>query len=129
VSAFLLLAAPATGQEEENPIVTFVKERVPQPDKPFTLLVRLRAKEGSGEKLEKAFAPAITASRKEKGCLAYNLDHDPKQADQYLVYERWKSVKDLEAHLKAPYIKALLAALPDLTTGRPEPTVLVPAGE
>ena len=75
------------------------------------------------------YAPAIKATRKEKGCITYDLSHDTGDASRYLVYERWTSVEALKAHLETAHIKALLAALPELLAGAPEPRVLTPAAE
>ena len=46
-----------------------------------------------------------------------------------MIYERWKSLADLDAHLKTNHIKALLAVLPDVSVGAPEVRVLLPAAE
>jgi quinol monooxygenase YgiN len=129
VAVLLLVPALAGSEEKENPILTFVKSRVKDPKKPFTLTVRLKVKEGSGEKFETTFAKALTATRKEKGCINYDLNRDTDNTGRYLVYERWKNLEALGAHLNSDHIKALLAALPELLEGEPEPGVLIPAGE
>lgn len=117
------------GQDQENPVITFVKSRVKNSDKPFTLVLRVQVKQGSGKQFEAAFAKALSATRKEKGNLAYDLNRDTRNPSNYLIYERWKDLAALEAHLKAPYLKALLAELPKVTDGAPESQVLLPAGE
>jgi quinol monooxygenase YgiN len=127
MSVAAVCRAPAG--EKANPIVAQVKASVKDPTKPFTLIVRLRVKEDAGEKLEAAFAKAIKASRREKGCLAYDLNRDAKAPSLYLVYERWQNLEALEAHLKTPEITALLAQLRGLTDGPPEGQILVPAGD
>jgi hypothetical protein len=71
-----LAATRAPAQEKENPIVAKVKAAVKDPSRPFTLTILLTVKEGAGEKFEAAFAKAATQTRKEKGCLAYNLDRN-----------------------------------------------------
>jgi quinol monooxygenase YgiN len=129
LAALLLLPAPATAQEKENPILSFVKSRVKNADKPFTLVILLQVKKGSGAKLEAAFAKASRATHKEKGCLAYDLNRDTEKPERYVVYERWQNLKALEAHLNTAHIKKLLADLPELLAGMPEPRVLIPAGE
>jgi quinol monooxygenase YgiN len=124
------LAAPGNGgQEKPNPIAAQVKASVKDPTKPFTMLVHLKAKEGAGEKFEAAFAKALKPTRKEKGCLAYDLNRDPKTPGQYLLYERWQTLADLEAHLKAAHITTLLMELGDLLAGPPELRILLPAGD
>src|SRR5215469_4376196 len=117
------------GEDQENPVITFVKSRLKNPDKPFTLLVRIQVKEGAGDQFESAFAKARTATRKEKGNLAYDLNRDTQDPSRYLVYERWKDLAALEAHLKTPHLKALLAELPKVADGAPESQVLLTAGE
>jgi (4S)-4-hydroxy-5-phosphonooxypentane-2,3-dione isomerase len=115
-------------EEKENPILTLAKASVKNPEKPFTLIVALKVKEGAREKFEAAFARASRATHKEKGNLRYDLNRDTKEPSGYLVYERWKSVAALEQHLKTDHIKELLAALPDLLAGSPEPHILLPVG-
>ena len=126
--AVLLRPAPAAGQEE-NPILTFVKSKVKDADKPFTLVVSLKVKEGEGKKLEAAFAKARRATLKEKGCRAYDLSRDTDDPTRYQVYERWQSLAALKEHLATAHTKALLGELPGFLAGAPTPRVLIPAGE
>jgi quinol monooxygenase YgiN len=126
---FLVLPAPTGAQEKDDPIVAFVKTKVKDRDKPFTLLVTVKVKEGMGAKFEEAFAKAIQGTRKEKGCIRYDLNRSLEDATKYQVYERWKTVADLEAHLKTEHIKALREVLPDVLTGAPELGVMLPASE
>jgi quinol monooxygenase YgiN len=127
--ALLVMPAVTAAQDREDPILAFVKPRVKDPDKPFTLVVRLQVKEGSGEQFAAAFGKSRRETRKEKGNLAYDLNRDADEPSHYLVYERWKSLADLESHLQTPHVKALLAELPQVIVGAPEFHVLVPAGE
>jgi quinol monooxygenase YgiN len=117
------------GEDKENPVITSVKARLKNPDKPFTLVVTVRVREGAGERFEAAFAKAITATRKEKGNLGYDLNRDTRDPSRYLVYEKWRNLAALEAHLKTTHLKTLLAELPKMTDGGLESQVLVPAGE
>ena len=125
----LLVASRTPSEEKENPIAALVKAAVKDPAKPFTLVIHLKVKEGSEEKLEAAFAKAVKVTRQEKGNRAYDLNRDTKTPTAYLVYERWQSVAALEAHLKSSHITALLAELGDLLASPPEAHVLVPAGD
>jgi quinol monooxygenase YgiN len=128
----LCMVAPlfAFGADDTpSPIVAAVKPRLKDATKPFAILVTLRAKEGAGAKLEKAFADAVRQTKKEAGCAAYDLHRIPDDADAFILYERWKSLKDLEGHMKAPYIVKLLAEIHDLSASPPDLKVLVPAVE
>ena len=129
IGLLAVLGPAAAAQDQENPIVAAVKPRLKNPDKPFTLVVRVQVKEGAADRLEAAFAKATRATRQEKGNLAYDLNQDPQEPSHYLLYERWKSLADLEAHLGTPYIKALLTELHEVTVGSPDLQVLVPVGD
>jgi quinol monooxygenase YgiN len=125
-----MLAVPGRGaQDEPNPIVAQVKAKVKNPKKPFTMLVRLELKEGANEQFEAAFAPAIKATRAEKGCITYDLSQDLDHSGSYVLYERWKSLADLQAHLNAEHIKSLLPKVHELSVKPPELQVLAPAAE
>jgi hypothetical protein len=79
----LSVSPPAVSAgEKENPIVATVRKHLTDIDKPFTLVVVVRVKEGTGEKFEKDFAKALTATRKEKGCISYDLNRDLKDAER-----------------------------------------------
>jgi quinol monooxygenase YgiN len=124
-----LLAPAARGQADLHPIAAQVKAQLKDPAKPFLLVVRLQVKEGMGQKFEAAFAKAQKETRKEKGCGAYDLSRDIKEPTRYLVYERWKSLADLDTHLKSPYITTLLGELGELLNGGPDLSVMVPVGD
>src|SRR5262245_46254956 len=64
---------PATASAQDHPVVALVKSKVKDPAKPFALLVTIKAKAGKEKELEAAFAPCIAATKKEAGCLAYEL--------------------------------------------------------
>ena len=116
-------------QQETHPIAAQVKADMKDPGKPFTLLFLFQVKEGTQEKFEAAFAKASRPTHKEKGVLTYELNRDAKDETRYVLYERWKSLADLEAHLRTPYVTALLGELNEMRAGAPELHVLMPAGE
>jgi quinol monooxygenase YgiN len=118
----------APAQAQENPIVARVKAAVKDPARPFTLVLRLKLKEGAAAKFEAAFAKAATATHQEKGNRAYDLNRDTQTPTQYLLYERWQNLPALEAHLKTPYITKLLAETGEMMAAPPESNILVPVG-
>lgn len=127
--AWLYLASSPYAGEKENPILAAAKAKVSDPKKPFTMVVLVKVKEGQARQFEEAFKPAIVATRKEKGCIAYDLNRDPEDASRYYVYERWHSVAALEHHLQTEHIKTLLSKLGDVLAGPPEVKFFVVAGE
>src|SRR4051812_10487750 len=114
VLAGTALPAPAA---DDHPVVALVKTKVKDPAKPFALLVTIKAKAGKEKDVEAAFGPAIAATKKEPGCLAYELNRDPDDPTTYVMYERFKSVAALADHLQHDHTQALLKALGPLTDG------------
>src|SRR5215203_4269343 len=81
---------------QENHIETEVKAALKDPTKPFIMVVRLKVKDGTGEKFEAAFAKAVVETRKEKGNRAYDLIRSAKDTNEYIVYERWEDFAALQ---------------------------------
>ena len=100
-----------------------------EPTKPFTLLAHMSVKPGMQEKFEKAWTGAKAATHSEPGVITWQLNRDAKDSTRYAVYERWKSLADLERHLRTPYITALKQQFDDALAAPPEFSVLLPAGE
>jgi quinol monooxygenase YgiN len=107
-------AAPGA---EDHPAVALVKSKVKDPAKPFALFVTIKAKAEKEKDLEAAFAPCIAATKKEAGCLAYELNRDPDDPTTYVMFEKFKNVAALEAHLKLEHTTKLFKALEPLTDG------------
>jgi quinol monooxygenase YgiN len=107
----------AASAADDHPAVALVKSKVKDPTKPFALLVTIKAKAGKGKDLEATFAPCLAATKKEPGCIAYELNRDPDDPTMYVMYEKFKSVAALEAHLKLEHTVKLLKALESLTDG------------
>jgi quinol monooxygenase YgiN len=115
---------PAKAADEEHPVVKLVKSKVKDPAKPFALLVTFKVKEGNEKKFEEAFAPALTATRKEPGCIAYYLNRDPDAPNTYIMYESFKGVAGLDAHLKEKHTDTLLKTVVPMCDGDPQIKVL-----
>jgi hypothetical protein len=87
----LAWAAATASAADDHPVIALVKSKVKDPNKPFALLVTIKAKEGKEKEVEAAFAPCIAATKKEPGCLAYELNRDPDDPTVYVMYERFKT--------------------------------------
>ena len=129
--SYLLLAAVALGlglsqarAQEENPVVALIKSKVKDVKKPFALFVEFKVKAGKEKEFEEAFAPALVATRKEAGCVAYYLNRDTDHPDVYTMYEQFKSIAALEAHLKEKHTETLLKTVIPMCEGDPKIKVL-----
>jgi len=122
----LALAAPtaAPAADEENPIIKLIKSKVKDEKKPFAILVTFKVKAGNEKKFEEAFAPCLVATRKEPGCVAYYLNRDPDAPNTYIMYEQFKGIPGLEAHMKEKHTKTLLDTVLPMCDGDPQIKVL-----
>lgn len=109
---------------DEHPVIKLVKSKVQDPAKPFALIVTFKVKKGNEKAFEEAFAPALEATRKEPGCIAYYLNRDPDSPQTYLMYEQFKGIPGLEAHMKEKHTQKLLETVIPLCEGEPEIKVL-----
>jgi quinol monooxygenase YgiN len=93
---------------------------------PFALIARFRVTEDSQARVEQAFEKAVPPTLREPGVLAYQPHRDPADAAGFVIYERWKSLDDLEAHLRTSYIADLRQEIDAVITGAPEFNLLRP---
>lgn len=121
--ATLVLSAPAAAQDE-NPVVKLIKSKVKDEKKTFAILVTFKVKAGKEKEFEAAFAPALVATRKEAGCVAYFLNRDPDAPSNYIMYESFKGIPGLEAHMKEKHTQTLLATVLPMCDGDPKIQVL-----
>ena len=127
--ALLLALATTVIAQDENPVVTTVKSKVKDKDKPFGMAVIFKVKTGSEKAFEEAFKPCLEGTRAEKGCLAYYLNRDLDEPNTYIVFERFRSIAALETHAKTPHVAELIKKIGPLTEGEPKVKVLAIAAE
>lgn len=129
LSLFMLASLSEVRAEDENPIVTFVKSKVREKDKPFGMTVAFKVKEGSEKAFEEAFKPCLAGTRKEAGCLAYYFNRDAEDPSTFVVFERFKNIAALENHAKSQHVADLLKKITSLLDGEPVAKVYGIAGE
>lgn len=66
----------------------------------LTLIVTMRAKEGQQLLLEAELRALIGPTRKEEGCLQYDLHRGADQPGTFLFHEVWASREDHQAHTR-----------------------------
>jgi|SRR6185312_286397 len=94
------------------------------PSEPFALVVRFEVPEVAEAKVETAFARAKPLTLAERGCLAFELHREAQQAGRFVVYDRWRTFGDFEAHHHTSYIARLRDDINALLTTAPEFHVL-----
>ncbi len=88
--------------------------------KPITVIATFQARPGKEAELKNALIGLVTPTRKEAGCLNYDLHQLPENPARFLFHENWTSKAHLDAHLQSAHIKALLPRVGDLALGLPE---------
>jgi quinol monooxygenase YgiN len=73
------------------------------PKEAVTLIVILRAREGQETLLEAELRALVGPSRKEEGCLAYNLHRSIDTPGALLLHEVWASREAHTAHTYTPH--------------------------
>ncbi len=83
-------------------------------EKPVTVIARLKAKPGKEEALKETLLLFLDPSRKEEGCISYELhisDHDP---GLFMFHEIWADNKALAKHLSTPQLRDFITVSEDL---------------
>ncbi len=72
---------------------------------------QVRFGDGEIERLKPDLAANIKATRAEPGCAAYSYAVDALDPNLLHVTEEWSSEEAIDAHMQAPHMAALFAAL------------------
>jgi quinol monooxygenase YgiN len=85
------------------------------PEEGIILTAMVKAKPGQEEAVKKVLVALVEPTRKEPGCLCYNLHQSKSDKAQFMFYEQWASKKALDTHANTPALKALPGRLKDKT--------------
>jgi|ERR1017187_8735844 quinol monooxygenase YgiN len=88
--------------------------------KTITVVATFQARPGKEAELKNALIGLVTPTRKEAGCINYDLHASPEDPAKFLFHENWASQAHLDAHLQSPQIKALLPRVDELCVAFPE---------
>jgi len=85
------------------------------PKDAVVLTAMVKAKPGQEDAVKEALLSLVEPTRKEPGCLCYNLHQSKADPSHFMFYEQWASKVDLDAHGTMPHMKALGGQLKDKT--------------
>ena len=88
--------------------------------KTVTVIATFQARPGKETELKDALIDLVAPTRREAGCLNYDLHASPESPAKFLFHENWTSKAHLDAHLKNTHIQVLLPRLDKLCVGMPE---------
>lgn len=88
--------------------------------KTITVVATFQARPGKETELKNALIGLVAPTRKEAGCINYDLHASPEDPAKFLFHENWTSKAHLDTHLKTAHIAALLPRVDELCVAFPE---------
>lgn len=76
-------------------------------NKNLTVIARLHAKPGKEAALRRALLDLIAPTRREAGCLSYDLHESITEPGLFFFYESWKNEEALSLHFQTSHILEL----------------------
>jgi quinol monooxygenase YgiN len=113
-------------RDDVSTIIEAFRAKLRHPERPLSLLVRFEVGQADEGRVEAAFGAARSLTLSEPGCVAFTLNRDALVSRRFVVYEQWRSLADLEAHLRTGYVSRLRSEFNELIVGAPEFHVLLP---
>jgi quinol monooxygenase YgiN len=86
----------------------------------ITVMARAAVRPDQVEEVARMLRDVCAQSRKEAGCLGYNVYQDASDPTRFSTVEDWADPAAVDTHMAMPYVVALLAKLPDMVTAAPE---------
>ena len=84
------------------------------------VLARITVKTEAADAAGKVLAELAAQSRKEEGCVQYEIYHQEQAPHIFQTVEHWKSKGDADLHMATPHVGAAFAAAGPLLAGPPE---------
>jgi len=81
---------------------------------PLTIVAIVRARAGREAEVGRRLRGLIAPSRRDPGCLNYDLHVSLETPGLYLFYENWATRADWEAHMATPHLADWKAAAEEL---------------
>ncbi len=84
-----------------------------------TVVAEMKAKPGKEEALREAILKLIDPTRKEDGCVQYDLHVSNEDPGHFVFYENWTSAQHLAKHAASDHLKAFAEVRADLLEAPP----------
>ena len=83
-------------------------------DEKITVLAQIKARPGREENLKQLALGLVEPTRKEAGCISYDLHEDVANKASFMFYENWESKFALDEHIQTPGLQNFKAQAGDL---------------
>ena len=80
----------------------------------LTVVAEMQAKPGKEDALRRAVLALIEPTRREDGCVQYDLHVHSSDPSRFVFYENWTSQAHLDRHAASPHIQEFRTEIADL---------------
>jgi quinol monooxygenase YgiN len=80
----------------------------------LSVVAKVMAKKDSVESVKNEMLKLIEPTRKEDGCIEYNLHQDNEAPLVFIFYETWESLACLDKHMNTDHFKSYVNAVGSL---------------
>ncbi len=91
--------------------------------KSLTVVAQIKARPGAEAQVRKELLSLVAPSRKDAGCLNYDLHEGLNTPGLFMFHENWASKAHLDEHLKKPDLQAALARVAHMAAEPPQITL------
>lgn len=91
--------------------------------KSLTVIAQVKAQPGKEAEVRQLLLSLVAPSRKDAGCLNYDLHQATDNPTLFLFHENWTSKAHLDAHLQKPDLQAVLGKVGKLVAEPPQITL------
>ena len=95
----------------------------PMNTKSLTVIAQIKAKPGKESSVRLELLSLVAPSRKDAGCLNYDLHQALDNPALFLFHENWTSKGHLDQHLQKPDLQAVLGRVGQLVAEPPQITL------
>ncbi|GFO56624.1 antibiotic biosynthesis monooxygenase [Geomonas sp. Red276] len=71
----------------------------------LSIVARLKVKPEAVEQVKSELTKLVAPTRKEEGCLEYNLHQDNDTPELFVFYENWESAAHLDRHKESDHYR------------------------
>jgi quinol monooxygenase YgiN len=89
----------------------------------LTVVARVKAKPGQEAGVRRELLSLVAPSRKDAGCINYDLHQAVDNPALFMFHENWTSKAHLDSHLQKPDLQAVLARVGKMVAEPPQITL------
>lgn len=87
------------------------------------VIVNMEVKDNQVSEFIGVFKELAEATRKETGCINYEMYQDEASSSSFFILEQWASKANLDAHIESEHFKRLFPIMSTQTTKEPKITL------